>query len=202
MSKMKLRYSPTSPFARKVRIAIHELGLSDRVEQIVTDPWTDAALRGDNPLGKVPSLVTAEGEALYDSPVICEYLDAVGGGGLFPPPGPARWRALRLQALADGIAEAVVRRFIEKRRPPEQWSQPVLERQRVAIAAALDSLEATAQELRLVAPTIGEVALAAALGYLDLREPETDWRAARPVLARWLLAFDARPACAETRPLR
>lgn len=196
---MKLRYSPTSPYARKVRITILELGLSDRVEQVETDPWTDGALRAENPLGKVPSLALADGETLYDSPVICEYLDFLAKGRLFPAPGPARWKALRQQALGDGLADAIVRRFVEQRRPAEQQATAVIKRQEEAIVAALAAAEREAAGLSLKELTIGEIALAAALGYLELRMPQNDWRSAHPRLARWLALFAERPSYAATR---
>jgi len=197
---MKLRYSLTSPFARKVRIALHELGLVEQVELVVTDPWTEARLRAENPLGKVPALVLENGEGLYDSPVICEYLDFLGGGRLFPPAGAARWRALRLQALGDGLAEAIVRRFVENRRPAAERWQLVISRQGEAIAAALGALESESAELAPASPTIGEIAVAAALGYLDLRAPDSAWRAAQPTLARWLAGFAERPSFTATQP--
>ncbi|MFC3674250.1 glutathione S-transferase family protein [Ferrovibrio xuzhouensis] len=196
---MKLRFAATSPFARKARVCILELGLADRVEQIPTDPWTDPALRIANPLGKVPALELPDGVTLYDSPVVCEFLDAEAGGSLFPPRGPKRWRSLRRQALGDGLAEAVVRRFVELRRPPEQRGAAVIARQTEAIAYTLAALEAEAQSLS-EPPTIGEISIGCALGYLDFRNPDEGWRAGHPDLARWFAVFDARPAMQATRP--
>lgn len=196
---MKLRFAATSPFARKARVCILELGLADRVEQIPADPWTDPAVRSANPLGKVPALELPDGVTLYDSPVVCEFLDVEAGGSLFPPRGPKRWRSLRRQALGDGLAEAVIRRFIELRRPPEQQSAAVIARQSEAIAYTLATLEAEAQSL-LEPPTIGEIAIGCALGYLDFRDPDEGWRATHPDLARWFAVFDARPAMQATRP--
>ncbi len=116
---MKLRYSPTSPYTRKVVVTAAELGLGDRIERIPTntrDPNSD--LPRDNPLGKIPTLITDEGDRLYDSPVVCEYLDSLHDGTrLFPPAGGARWRALRLQALGDGIIDATILCVVEGRRP-------------------------------------------------------------------------------------
>jgi glutathione S-transferase len=196
---MKLRYAATSPFARKVRISILELGLADRIELIPTDPWTDPTLRAANPLGKVPALELPDGVVLYDSPVICEFLDAEAGGGLFPPRGPKRWRSLRRQALGDGLAEAVVRRFVEQRRPPAQQSPAVIARQSEAIGFTLDALEAEVHSL-LEPPAIGEITIACALGYLDFRYPAEGWRAGHPDLARWFAVFSVRPAMQATRP--
>jgi glutathione S-transferase len=196
---MKLRYAATSPFARKARICILELGLTDKVELVPTDPWADPDLRAANPLAKVPALELPDGVVLYDSPVICEFLDAEANGGLFPPRGPKRWRSLRRQALGDGLAEAVVRRFVELRRPVEQQSQAVIDRQSAAIDSVLDALEAEAHSL-LEPPAIGEIAIACALGYLDFRDPDAGWRADHPDLARWFAVFGARPAMQQTRP--
>lgn len=196
---MQLRYAPTSPFARKVRIVIRECGLADQVEEISVDPWNDASLRGENPLGKVPALRLADGAVLYDSPVISEFLDAESvGRHVFPARGPQRWRSLRRQALGDGLAEAIIRRFVERRRPPQQQSETVIARQTETIEAALDVLDAEAPSL-LDPPTIGEIAIACALGYYDFREPEAGWRRSRPELARWYAVFDRRPAMQQTR---
>ena len=204
---MKLRYATTSPFARKVRVAAIELGLAERIELVLTDPWTAADLRGSNPLAKVPVLELPDGVALYDSPVICEFLDSYAvseglrseAGRIFPQRGPQRWRSLRRQALGDGLAEAVIRRFVELRRPDGQRSDAVIARQEAAIAAALDVLEQEAASL-FETPSIGEIAIACALGYYDFRHPEAGWRGGRPDLARWFAVFDARPAMQATRP--
>src|SRR5690606_14224501 len=113
---MQLLYSLMSPFARKVRVVGHEAGLADRIAISMVNPWTDEGLRASNPLAKVPSLILDDGSALYDSPVICQYMDDLGGAGLYPAAGPARWRALRLEALADGVGDAAVRAVMEMRR--------------------------------------------------------------------------------------
>ena len=116
---MKLRYSPTSPYVRKVTVTAQETGVQPRIERVptvTTDPAS--GLAKDNPLGKVPTLILDDGERLYDSPVICEYLDGLHGGAkIVPPAGPERWVALRRQALADGILDAAVLRLMETRRP-------------------------------------------------------------------------------------
>src|SRR3546814_5378681 len=105
---MRMRYSPMSPFVRKARVTAHEVGVADRIELVPTDVWNPkTGLDADNPLEKIPTLILDDGRVLFDSPFICEYLDAeLGDGSLFPPPGPARWAAFRLQALGDGIADA------------------------------------------------------------------------------------------------
>jgi len=124
---MKLRHAAGSPFVRKVMVVAHEHGLVNRIELIptaVSPIQANESLAADNPLMKVPGLVTEDGEALYDSPVICEYLDAlVSGGKLFPPAGPPRWQALRQQALGDGISDAVILCRYETVRPEDKrWS--------------------------------------------------------------------------------
>ena len=199
---MKLRHSPTSPYVRKVSVTALERGLDGRIERVPTDtrdPKSDHA--ADNPLGKVPALITDDGERLYDSPVICEYLDSLAGGApLFPPAGPARWRALRLQALADGILDAAILKMLETRRRPEalRWDGWV-RLQGGKIGRALDQLEREVEAL--AGPlTIAQIATGCALGYLDFRFPDEDWRAARPALAAWYEGFSQRPSMRQTMP--
>lgn len=193
---MQLWYAPTSPFARKTRIAVAELGLAGQVELIEVNPWTDARLRALNPLAKVPTLVTAQGEVLYESGVICDWLDSLGPRRLFPEEGPARWRALLLQGLADGAATAVGRLFADERRAPGERSEQMLARFRSARDSALQALE---QDLPAAGPpTIGEISVAAFLTYLDFRWPERDWRGTYPRLAGWLAELETRPSLVTT----
>ena len=199
---MKLRYSPTSPYARKVRVVIAELEMVDRVELAPVDPWSDESLRPDNPLCKVPTLVLPDGPALFDSRVICEYFDALAGAGLFPAPGAERWAALRFQALGDGICDAAIRRLLEQRAPEAMRSAAVIERQSAAMAAALDMLEALADGLHVSVPTIGEIAVGVTLGYLDFRFAAEDWRPGRPRLSAWYETFAKRTAMQATEPPR
>jgi glutathione S-transferase len=204
---MKLRYSTTSPYVRKVSVTAIELGLDGRIARVPTntmDPKSDHG--ADNPLGKVPTLITDEGERLYDSPVICEYLDNLAEGPkLFPPAGAERWRALRRQALADGVLDAAILRMLETRRRPEalRWDGWV-RLQSGKIAKALDQLEREAgspdDPLAMGPLTIGEIAAGCALGYLDFRFSEDDWRATRPALAAWYEGFAARPSMQQTVP--
>jgi glutathione S-transferase len=195
-----LRSSPASPFGRKVKIAAALLGLSDRitVERADTsDP--NEPLRTQNPLGKIPALILENGETLYDSRVIVEYLDALAGGGRLIPAGWSRFDVLRQQALADGIMDAAILQSYEARwRPEERRDQRWLDHQQGKIDRALAVAETTlpAQSRRF---HVGHVALAAALGYLDLRF-QGRWRQAHPKLVRWLEDFDKRvPAFAATR---
>lgn len=198
---MKLRYSPTSPYVRKVLVLAIETGLDSRIERIPTNPWAeDAALSKDNPLHKVPTLTTDDGLVLYDSPVICEYLDSLHSGTrVFPIAGKARWLALRQQALGDGILDAAVLRRLEGQRPAVERSEKWETLQRETVRRGLDALEqeAGAWDGRL---QIGQVAVACALGYLDFRFGAETWRAGRPILAAWYERFAARESMIATGP--
>ena len=198
---MRLLYSPTSPYVRKVVVCAAEMGLSDRIELVPSGPQNAAELRQDNPLGKVPALVTDTGEALYDSPVICEYLDSLHDGEtLFPATGEARWRALRVQALGDGVLDAALLVVMEGRRPEESERSPgFVEFQKRKIGDALDALEGDAGELG-AAFDIGAVTVGCALGYLDFRLGEDGWRTGRPGLAAWYEDIAKRPSMAASTP--
>jgi glutathione S-transferase len=198
---MKLRYSPTSPYVRKVTVVAHETGLIGRIELVPTNVWAvDTDIGRDNPLGKVPALTTDGGEVLFDSPVICEYLDSLHDGTkLYPPAGGARWTALRRQALADGMLDAGVLRRLESLRKEPERSSAWIERQRAAVERALDALEEEASALGQTV-TIGHVAIGCALGWFDFRFPADDWRARRPALAGWYAAFAGRPSMKKTVP--
>lgn len=195
---MKLFYSPTSPYVRKVMACAIACELEAQIERVTTNPWeSPAELLAHNPLSKVPCLVTPDGLALFDSPVICEYLDFVGRGSLFPPPGAARWRALGQQAVADGITDAAVLRRQEAARPEEAARAAAMERQRSAMTRGLDALEAEAPADHV---DIGTISVACALGYLDFRFAQEPWRAGRPKLERWFEAMRERPELAHTAP--
>lgn len=199
---MQLRSSPTSPFVRKVMILAHELGLAGAIEEIPTNPWAaDTDLPGTNPLGMVPALRTEDGAWLYDSPVICDYLDSCHFGRRFiPPQGPERWTVLRRQALGDGIMDAAVRFRVETvMRPAElRWSF-WSDRQDVAIRRSLAALEGEAEDLAAADWSLGEITIAAALGYLDFRWP-VDWRADHRRLAGWFDGQKSRPSLTATAP--
>jgi glutathione S-transferase len=199
---MLLRHSPTSPFVRKVTVTAAELGLAERIAWKSTNPWDpNDDLPNDNPMGKVPALILDNGETLYDSGVICEYLDSLHHGEkLFPAEGERRWQALRLHALADGILEAAVARLIERsRRPSELYWADWDTRQAEKVTRVLDMLEHNEDVLeeRL---TIAQITVGCALGYLDFRFPDEDWRAARPKLAAWFETFSKRPSMQATVP--
>jgi glutathione S-transferase len=183
-----LRYSPASPYARKIRIAADILGLSPRIEIAGVDLADPAdSIRAQNPLGKIPALVLEDGFSLYDSRVIAEYLDHLAGGDkLFPADPARRFAALRLQALADGINDAALLiRYENTSRPEALRYEAFIELQQGKIDRALTALEA-APPLNPV--DIGHIALATALGYLDLRF-EGAWRAGHPRLVAWLDDF-------------
>lgn len=195
---MKLYSNPVSPFARKARVIAHELGL--KLEIIFTNPYEQPEFRRVNPLGKIPALVLDDGSVLIDSPVICEYLNHMGGGKFFPGMNiwkgtTGRWKSLGLQALGDGLADAALAWVIEGRQDPVHDGQRA--RYMAAMTATLDALERTnfAKD-----PTIGEIAVACALGYLDLRVPDLDWKGARPKLAAWYARFCEYPAMKATVP--
>jgi glutathione S-transferase len=196
---MQLFYSPTSPFVRKVLLCAHELGLNDRISHLPADPWKQPAeLLALNPLSKIPALLTDNSDALFDSPVICEYLDSLAGGILFPT-GAARWPALRLQALADGMLDAAVLRRMESLRPVAKQSTDWLELQRQAVARGVDTLESNPAWLESPLD-IGQIAAACALGYLDFRFAHEDWRPTHPRLAAWHAVFSRRPSYTLTAP--
>lgn len=193
---MQLWYATTSPFARKVRVAAHELGLAEGMELVRVDPWSDERLRALNPLAKVPTLALLDGDVLYESGVICDWLDARSGARrLFPADGPSRWRALRLQGLADGAMTAAGRLFADERRSETERSDAMMRRLADALGAALDGL---ADDLTPGVITIGEISAACLLGYLDFRWPDRDWRSGREVLAQWFLDMEARPSLRAT----
>jgi glutathione S-transferase len=199
---VQLYFSPTSPYARKVRISAQELGFGEKIELLsiaLTPINPHDALRSSNPLGKIPTLITDEGEALYDSPVICEYLDALAGGHrLFPAAGPARWRALRRQALADGILDAaVLLRYEEALRPKELRWREWVDGQWLKMRTGLDALE---RERLEGAFDIGAISIACALGYLDFRYVSEGWRASRPRLTAWAGEINQRSSLLATVP--
>jgi len=199
---MQLRYSPTSPYVRKVMATAIETGLDKEIEKIPTNPWDAATdLPSDNPIGKVPALVIDGVRVLFDSPVICEYLDSLHDGAkLYPPSGDARWSTLRLQALGDGILDAAVLRLLEGRRPEERQSPDWVERQKNVVNRALDTLENEADGLERDTAGIGYVTVGCALGYLDFRFPNDDWRRGRPKLTQWYEKFSQRASMKETVP--
>src|SRR5947209_9862680 len=196
---MILRSSPPSPFGRKVKIALHHLGLAERVEVVVTDTSSETdSIRKQNPLGKIPTLITEAGKALYDSRVILEYLDHLAGGDKIIPANPdSRFAALTFQALADGILDASILRVYERRyRSEDKVVESWLAYQTGKVERALTALEALPPNTHV---DVGTITLACALGYQDLRFAGT-WRGIYPRLVGWLDAFAAAvPSFEETR---
>lgn len=199
---MILRSAAASPFVRKVRIAASILGFDDemRLEGADTNDPADS-IRRENPVGKIPALLVEDGNAYYDSRVILAYLDHRAGGGRILPADPvARLAALRLEALADGMTDASILIIYEARwRPADKHDQKWLDHQAGKAARALAALEQSAPAVNAT-PTVGDIALACALGYRDFRF-KGEWRADHPQLVAWLDGFAARvPAFEATRP--
>jgi glutathione S-transferase len=195
-----LRSSPASPFGRKIKIAAAVLGLSDRIQIVATDTVDPADdFLADNPLGKIPVLIFDNGETLYDSRVILEYLDEIAGGGRIIPTGPARYATLKTQALADGICDAALLRVYEERmRPEERRHAPWVARQSEKVRRGLAALEPGPLPEIGDVPDVGAIAVACMLGYLDLRAP--GWRPDVPNLVAWLDSFEGKiPAYGATR---
>jgi glutathione S-transferase len=199
---MRLYWSSRSPFVRKAMVAAHETGAISDIETIrveVAAAKLNAEVMGRNPLNKIPTLVLANGEALFDSHVICEYFDSLNTGPkLFPAAGPERWTALRREAVGNGIMENGVARIGESFRPKEVQSQPHLAAFKTKIASALDYLEADAPALAATPFNIGHLTVGCALSYLDFRFAADNWRDGRPRLAAWHGTFDQRPSVRQT----
>lgn len=198
---MKLIYSVPSPYARKARMVLIEARLEDQVETEALDPWSDPpGFRGDNPLGKVPTLIRDDGPPLFQSNAVCEYLAARGAARLYPADGPSRWTALRQLALADGILDASVAVRMELTfHEPGTISQKLVKRQELSVGLALDALDGEAEAL--AGPvTIGQIAVACALSYRDFRFAEVDWRTSHPKLADWFAGFAERASMTATDP--
>jgi glutathione S-transferase len=200
---MKLHYSPASPYVRKVSICAEEAGLAGRIEIVPTKVLPSEPNREYGrvaPLMKVPSLELDDGTALFDSIVICEYLDHLSGSAkLFPPAGDARWRALRLHALADGILDAaVLARYETALRPAELRWDAWLQGQLAKVDQALDFLERSVGDLEGI--TIGTISVVCALGYLDFRYADRRWRDGRPKLAAWFEEIAKRESFRKTVP--
>lgn len=198
---MKLYFSPTSPYVRKVMVCAHELGLADKIEKLscAASPINrDKNIIAQNPLGQVPTLIADDGQMLADSRVICEYLDHVGGNKLFPR-NSARWQAIVDQAMADGIlGAALLARYETALRPGDKLWSDWLNGQMDKIKTTLTALEAAVPKFgdRV---DIGTISYACALSYLDLRFPTFDWRGANPKAAVWYKAFEQRPSMVATK---
>ena len=196
---MKIAFSPASPYVRKAMACAVARGIAGQIESWVIGT-TDPALVAVNPLSKVPSLLTDAGVGLFDSPVICEYLDSIGDAPkLFPSAGPARWVALRLQALGDGIMDASQPRRREIALPQDEGRVAYIDQQRGKVARSVAVLEAEADSLGNLA-TIGDITVGCALGYLDFRFANEPWRPGHPKLAAWFAAVEKLAPLAGTLP--
>lgn len=196
---MRLLYSPISPFARKVRVVALEKGLSDLFALEVVAPFQDEALRAQNPLCKVPALILDDGEAIFDSSVIADYVDGLAEPRLIPQVQPARHRALTLEAAADGMGDASVLVVRERMRPEGEHRQDLFARQLRAVDAALDLFDAAVVDGGLSRERfeIGEIAVAVQLAYQDVRQV-SDWRPGRPALSSWFEVVRERPSMIST----
>lgn len=199
---MKLYHSQTSPFVRKCMFIAHHLGLADRIEKLpaAANPVNrDKSILPSNPLGQVPTLITDDGTVLFDSRVVCEYLDQLGKGSFFPA-GAARWRVLTEQSLADGILDAALLTRYEGAMRPEgmrwpDWTAGQMDKINVGLAHFEKNADGAADRI-----DIGTVTLGCALGYLDFRFADLGWRSRCPKLAAWYEKFSALPAMQATKP--
>ena len=202
MSKMKLHWSPKSPYVRKVMICLHELGLNDQVENVrsvaaMLKP--NAQIMRDNPLSKIPTLTTANGIHLFDSVVICEYLNDLGHGSLFPKNGAEKWQALRWHALGDGLLDALILWRNERER--EQPLTALIDAFELKFHASLQLLTAEINELSQSSINIGTLTLGCALGYADYRFESLQWQSKYLELAQWYKQLSLRPSFQTTQPL-
>ena len=198
MPEMLLHWSPRSPFVRKVMIAAHECSLADRiytVRTVVAAATPNIELMKENPQSRLPTLRLADGTVVYDSPVICEYFDTLHSGTkLFPADFPERLIALRRQSLGDGMLDTMLMWRGEVLRPPAQQSIKHMQAWKLKTRVSVDMLEEDADALSSSRFSIGHIALGVALGYIDFRFPELNWRDGHPKLAAWHKTFDARPS--------
>src|SRR5580693_9669470 len=197
-AQMVLHWSPRSPYVRKVMIAAHEMGLSDRIRIVRTvagGTTPHEELMRINPLGKIPTLELEDGSAIYDSPVIIEYLDTLHTGPrLYPIAWPERLTALRRHALGQGMLDNALPLLAEGFRPAERQSEPHKELWRAKLRASVEALEGEAESLATTGFTIGHLAIGVALAYLDFRFADLAWRDGHPRLAAWHETFNGRPS--------
>lgn len=200
----KLYYASTSPYVRKVMVTAHCLGLARQIETLESAAHPilrDERIATFNPLAKVPAMQTPDGLTLYDSRVICEYLDSHAGGTLFPRDGRQRWETLTRQALGDGLLDAaLLLRYEAVVRPAETQWDAWIDGQLQKIRAVLADIEQQAPHYDTLPTDIGLITLGCALGYLDFRFSTLGWRADYPATATWFAAFDQHPAMVATRP--
>lgn len=199
---MQLHWSPRSPFVRKVTVCAHELGLSQRItlqRSVAAMLQPNAQIMRDNPLNKIPTLVLDDGSSLFDSAVICEYLDAMAGGNrLFPTASALRWQALRWQALGDGLLDILLLWRHERER--EVPVPALIEAFETKLRASLVLLDGEAELLERAEFSIGQVTVACTLGYIDYRFGSEQWREKAPRLHAWHDIVRRRPSLMETEP--
>lgn len=204
-AKMTLHWSPRSPYVRKVMIAAHEMGLQDQIQTVRTVAGGTTLLpelMKLNPVGKIPTLVLEDGTAVYDSPVIIEYLDTLHSGPkLYPATWPERLVALRRHALGQGILDTALPLLGETFRPAERQSEPHKAFWRSKLPYCVDALEQEAEALAESGFTIGHLAIGVGLAYLDFRFADLRWRDGRPNLAAWHATFNARPSVQANMPV-
>jgi glutathione S-transferase len=199
---MQLHWSPKSPYVRKVMICAHEVGLAERIQlvrSVAAMLKPNVRLMQDNPLSKIPTLVLDDGFTLFDSVVICEYLDDLGQGTLFPRHGLDRWQALRWHALGDGMLDAAILWRNERERSAALPA--LLEAFELKMRAALKHLDDEALALVETPFSIGHVAIGCALGYLDYRFDALGWRQLAPRVAEWEAELRQRPSFKQTEPV-
>jgi glutathione S-transferase len=198
---MKIYFSPFSPYVRKCLVTAHELGLDGRVQLLPSNAnpvQRDQEIIAKNPLGKVPTFINDDGAVLYDSRVICEYLNDLGRGKLFPESGPARWEALTLQSLGDGILDgALLARYEDVTRPEplrwKEWRAGQLDKATTSFAYLERNIGMLEGRL-----DIGSLAVACAAWYLDLRFADFDWKSSHPKVVAWYESFSKRPSLQAT----
>lgn len=197
---MKLYITTPSPYARKCRIVAREKGLAGRIEEVVVDPYANAPeLLASNPVVQVPVLIAEDGQPISDSPVICDYLDRLGDGPrLVAEDGPERWRAKRIETLANGVLEMGVKRVLELRRPEPERSPSWIARWTENLNRGLDALEAA--DLSADPLDMGLITVGVAATWTGFRHPDIGWAEGRPRLAALVAALEARPSFVETCP--
>jgi len=200
---MKLYWGRMSPYARKVMVVAHETGTASQIELIevrVDMASINMEVQAANPLGKIPTLVLENGAPLYDSRTICEYLNSQASQHDLFPDGPGRWEVLRFHALGDGIMDALILWRQEQLKPSERSTPEWMTAFATKVTAALDHLDQDTEHFFAQPFNVGHAAIGCALGYLDLRFADLNWRTGRPRLERWHATFEARPSAIATRP--
>lgn len=198
---MKCYATANSPYARKVRVAAHETGLADEVEwEMISREQRAELIPGINPLGKVPVAILENGDVLYDSPVLCAYVDSLNDGPkLIPESGDERWAVLTLEALGDGLGEAVIAASQEDQKPDGKRSQGIVDRQAGKVANGLAALNNAAGDFN-DPPKMGEIAVACALGYMEFRDVVPGWQKTYPALGSWYTEILKRQSFVLTAP--